>query len=249
MLKPLEKAENLRAFLQYLPSILRLRHSGCDCSKCDFDRLVIVSLEQIHQLLTAEIILFRNKKPLPAGLMVRPIAELVIDLLFINLDLNERVQQYFVYEINYDIQLLDTLISRYAKMRKPIDDLLLLKINREKFLSDNNWSGSKRIRSWTDVSLFDRLKKIKEEIIYPFDISFEKEHIDYLHKITHSSVIQFAIGHKFAVGELPDDTPMLLTIDWIFVFLEFIKYSFKLESLEPDLKKYYKMFYEDEKLE
>lgn len=239
----------LAAFLQYLPKQLSSRHHDCNCLLCKFDNLVIKSVEHIYHLFDAELLLLINNRHVPADLMVRPIAELITDILFINLDISERFPPYIAYDSSYEIWRCDKIIQHRKLNGQPTEDVERLRTERLELLAKENLKPLKKLTSWTNVRWLDRIEKIIQSKFYPFDISFKQEHIDYLHKITHCSGIQIARRNAYHTQEIPSTLSIALTIDWIMVLLEFIKFHFNFNSLEQDIKKFHRLYYIEWELE
>ncbi|TKJ38424.1 hypothetical protein CEE37_12970 [candidate division LCP-89 bacterium B3_LCP] len=241
-----EKEEGLAAYLQYLPTILNRRHNNCNCRDCDFDFLIIEGIKHVHHLFYSEIILLKHNKQTAAELMIRPIAEMTIDLMFIGLNINKYLPLYLAFDVNRHIFFYEEILAGRSNIE-------LSRQEKEKLEADIA-NSKERLRKeslpfysrsqWINITLPDQLSQLIKSEKYPFLFSSNyKNRIKLLHLLTHSSAFQLSRREGYNIQFYKSDEPIKLTIDWLMYLLEFVKIRFNKNSIETDIKKYHKMFY------
>jgi len=253
--------EELYTYLGTLADDLTPHHDDdeCECDRCLWDSYLICGLWHIADIFESQIFLLRSNRPLIAGLTVRPIVELVIDALYINLDLAARVKSYVEHADSFEIWWLkitqEKLISKDLSKTHTGISLKDLQENikiLEGNLKKNNMNVINNPTQWTNVSLPKRIKAIcdkgKYKDIILNSLGNKENIIRYVHSMIHCSGVQVRRGIEYRNDpeRLTDKTSVYLTIDWIMIFLEFLKFHFSKPEIENDIKKFHRMFYPEQ---
>ncbi|HEX7344157.1 MAG TPA: DUF5677 domain-containing protein [bacterium] len=243
----LRNEKDLLSFIDELKGKIKITHADCSCDQCLYDRLVILGLAHAQELFHSQIILIENHRSPAAVILARSMAELVIDILFIRLDLNTRIRNYLALADSFQIFRLEHDKERLIQEGKSVKEIEEYIKVLEENLQKDSLPVLRNPKSWTDLNLPDRVHEILGVNMYSARIMSSLKGREYdircLHGATHCNSIQ--MSKRYSHAKYPENRKeaIELSLDWIMILLDFVGWNYSYLNIEDNLLSFGRLFY------